>query len=325
MENEREDLIKKLDKFAFNIKNINRIIAIMTVLFIVFCFIAYNRKNAEISAQNEVYNRMIAELEAHQLNVIYSNVTPNNGQVTSNEKEAAKFKNGIEAVIYAFDQFFNYKSYESEGSGRVTAEAAGQNVEVVTSIRNARFESGTEFDEVVRKETKTNFGQTDAVQIVYKNNKKYSRKGSNIRSSSGRWVADFNSTFEDVTQSITKQQFYVVNEETVRTCRDYSFTRTNDGKIEYYKAIVILDPVKSTYGHAKNMQEEGGTSFPEFSKLEISCIIDRDGHLLSYTVLEKMTLTKKIVIDITTTMTMETTTIILSHNKTPKISEPQIW
>lgn len=324
MENRREVIAKKIDNFAFNIKNINRIIAFMTVLFIIFCFVVYKRQNEELKEREEVYSKMLAELEAHQLNVIYSNVTPNNGQVISNEKESAMFKNGTEAIIYAFDKFFSYKTYESQSSGRVTAQAAGQNVEVVTSIRNARFADGAEFDEVVRKETKTNFGQTDAVQIVYKNNKKYTRKGSNIREQAGRWIADFNSSFEDVTQSITEQQFYVVNEETVRTCRDYSFTRTEDGKIEYYKVSAILDPVKATYGYAKNMQEEGGTSFPEFSRLEISCIIGRDGHLLSYNVLEKMTLSKKIVIDITTTMTMETTTIILSHDKTPNISEPQI-
>lgn len=325
VENKREELVQKIDKFAFNINNINKIIAVMTALFIVFGVIFYCKRNNELNYENDVYENMLREIEAHQLNVIYTNVTPNSGQVDSSKiKEDPIFQNAKEATIFAFNKLYNSTSYEIVGSGRTNAEAAGQNVELVMSFTNIRYATGTEFDEIVRKETQTNFGQTDATQSIYKNGRKYQRNGTNIRKSGDSWIADFSGDFQDRTQSITRHPWYIINDQTISMNKFFSFTRDKNGQIAYYKATTILDPKTSVVDYARSIKEEGGTTLPVFSFVEMACIIDRDGNLLSFSMVEEMTLTKHIVVDISTTTTNRTTSVIISTNQNPSLPEIQI-
>ena len=116
MESKREEIAKKLDKFAFNVKNIDRVIAFMVALFLVFALVVYTKKHKEYIVQEETYNRMLAEIEAHQLNVIYTNVKPSSGKIDgSKQKENPMFTNGVDATAYAFGQLYNAKTYETNG------------------------------------------------------------------------------------------------------------------------------------------------------------------------------------------------------------------
>jgi len=325
MESKREEIAKKLDKFAFNVKNIDRVIAFMVALFIVFAFVVYTRKKTDYEQRQAAYSRMLAELEEHQLNVIYANVSPNDGDSSGTYvKEKSMFENGIDAAAYAFEQLRSSKCYETEGYGFVQAEALGQHVEVEMNFKSAQYEDGTQFDENIRKETKTNFGQTEAIQLVFKNGVKYKRTGSNIRSENGAWVADFSGSFSPTGSSVTKKPVIEVRKDTIQFCKDFTFTRTSTGKIAYYKTTVLVDRVKSVVDYAKNIQEEGGTSLPQFSFIQVSCIIDGTGHLLSYTTIETMSLTKTIVVEVNTTMTTETTVFVKSYDQTPSIPYPQV-
>ena len=173
-------------------------------------------------------------------------------------------------------------------------------------------------------ETKTNFGQTDATETVYKNNERYERKGKNVRKENDKWVADFSGNFKKSNYSIKHHPVYLVNNNTVQYNKSFSFVRDADNKILYYKACVLLDSVTAVKEYGQNIKEEGGTSFPEFSEIELSCIIDRDGHLMSYAVSEKMKINKTIVVDITTTTTNKLNYIILSHDVQPSVQEPKI-
>ena len=325
VENKREILGQKIDNFVFNISNINKIIAVLMAMFIIFSIIFYCKDTAEYVRLNNIYETMLKEMEAHQLNVIYTNITPNGGQVDpSKNKEAPKYKNAKEAVAVAFANLDKSSSYEIVGNGRTVAEAAGQTVEIVMSFTNIKYQTGTAFDEFVRKETQTNFGQTDAAQTIYKNGRKYKRNGSNIRKSGDRWIADFSGNFHDVTQSITSHPGYIINNDTIVANKSFSFARDGNGNIAYYKATVLLDPKTSTKYYARNIKEEGGTTLPSFAYVQISCIIDRDGNLMSYSIQEEMTLSKVIVVEITTTTTNKTTCVVLSTNQNPSRPEIQI-
>ena len=315
----------KFDKFAFNVTNINKIIAILTAVFIIFCFVFYIKRDNQLNNENAVYDMMLQELQTHQLAVIYSNVTPNDGQIdTTKVPEAPIFTNAKEAVISAFEKFNNYDTYEILGHGSTTAVALGQTVQIGIGYKNYQFSNGTQLDENVRKELYSNYGQTEAVQNLYKDGKRYVRYGTDIRLSGEYWIATFNSGFTFRNSSINYHTSFVINAQTTQFAKSFSFTRDNKGRIAYYKATVILDPKLSTFDYARDIQEEGGTSFPEFSYIEIACIIDRDGHLMSYTSTEKMTLSKHIVFDITTTATTTRTSLIVSHDVDPSIPEPQV-
>ena len=326
LEEKLQEKYEVIDKFAFNVSNINKIIAIMLVFFIFMCFVYGVKKNDKLNYENNVYENMITTLRSKQLYDMYLNLDQDEGQ-TENIKinENPIFNNAKEAVIFAYNRLVNYKSYDIDGSGVTNAEAVGQQVEVKINYRNVKFLDGVQMDENVRYETQTSFGQTEAAQYAYKNGQRYRRFGSNIRYSNGRYIADFNGSFSQYNSVVKSHPFYIINESTVTYEKMFSFTRKSNGRIAYYKATVFLDTSASVANYAKDIQEQGGTSYPSFSSVELSCIIDPNGDLMSYTATEKMTLSKTIVVDITTTTTTVTTSVLLSHDVEPSVPKPNIW
>ena len=313
---------KKIDSYVFNVDILNKIIAVFASIFVV-CFFAFSIKiNQQRMMESNTYQKMLAELEARQLNDIYNNTT-NDSSSGGGKNETPMFKNAIEAVCFAFDKFINYSTFEIKGSGTVKSSAVGQNVEIVVDMYTAKYDDGIIYNNTVRKETKTNFGQTDATETVYTGTEKYRRLGNNIRKSGDNYIADYSGPFKKVNSEVTSFAYFVVNTETALYSKSFAFVRNKDGSIAYYKASILLDSQKATMDYAQEIKETGGTSLPNITYLELDCIIDRNGELLSYTSIETMTMKKKIVVDITATANNNFTYYFLSHNETPSVAKPQ--
>lgn len=325
MDNKRQIIAKKVDKFVFNAKHLNIIISAFLALFVIMFFVCYSRQSAYIDAQNQKYQKLLDEISEYQLNVIYSNVSPNDGYVdTSKEVEEPMFRDAKEAVVYAFDKLNNYKSYEIVSGGMNYSEAVSQKIEIRNDCRYIKYEDGLELEIACSYETKTNFGQSAGEQNVYVNGGKYQRSGSNVRLENGKATADFSGSFSKTNSPLQHIPHHVVNNQTVRFKNSFSFVRDKNNKIVYYKASVSLDPELSTIYYGQNVKEQGGTSFPVYSKVILSCIIDRDGNLLSYEIDEIMKVTKKVLIDIDATVDSQIIYTLVSHDTTPSVPRPQI-
>ena len=325
LEDRFQEKYEKIDKFAFNVSNINKIIAIMLVFFIFMCFVYGVKKNDKLNYEYYVYENMLTELKNKQLYDMYTNLEHDEGQSENTKiNEKPIFNNAKQAVIAAFNKLYNYSAYEIEGSGVTNAVAVGQNVEIRINFKNVMFLDGVQLDETVRFETQTDFGQSEAAQYAYKNGQRYRRFGGNIRYSNGKYIADFGGSFSRYNSVIKSHPFYLVNSDTVTYDKIFSFTRKSNGRIAYYKATVFLNPQTAVVDYARDIQEQGGTSYPSFSTLEIACIIDPNGDLMSYSVTEKMTLTKHIVFDITTTTTNVMTSVFISHDVEPTMQKPNL-
>ena len=323
MEDKRKMIFKKLDNFIFNSRNLNIITAVVLAVFILSYTVIFSMKSSYQRYENERYERMLSEIEKNQLNIIYSNVSEYSGNSTSSgEIEYPIFKNAKEAVATAFEKYYNYKTYEMKGNGVSNAEAVGQHVEVKNTSLSVKYANGEEYERSCRLETKTNFGQTAASETIYKNGKKYTRQGSDVRTQGDECVANFSGEFKQVDSSITKMTTLLINNDTIQFQRSFSFVRDKNNKILYYKATVTVDPELSTKEYGQTIMEEGGTSFPIFSKIEVSCIIDRDGHLVSWETTEVMKVSKRIIFDITTSITNVINHILLSHDETPSTQMP---
>ena len=325
MENKRELIIKKIDRFAFNAKNLNIVIAVMISLFLIFFAVICSKESAELKLEEERYRQMLADIEEHQLNVIYSNVSSSEGYVDESQTpEKPIFKDAKEAVVYAFEKLYNYNSFEIITKGTNTSEALGQKVTIKNTGKIARFEDGVEYELSKRLEIGSNFGQSGADEAVFKNGNRFVRYGKNIQAKGDDIAADFEGPFQKANSKQTAVAMHLVNKDTVIVKRSFSFVRDKENKIEYYKASVLLDPELSTKTYGINVQEQGGTSYPEFSKVELSCIIDRDGNLMSYQVNQTMKVVKTVLINVTATVQSEITYTVLSFNKQPSIAEPKI-
>ena len=314
MDNKREIIVSKIEKYGFNVKVLNTIIAVMVAIFTIAFFVVYSKEKARYELENSNYAARLKQIEQDQLYLIYGNVTPNNGTVNKKTAEQPMFKNAKEAVVFAFNKFNNYTTYETETTGYTITEVVGQHVEVMLQTKSCRWDDGLEYEQNMIYETKTDFGQSKATECVYQNGK-YIREGKNLRNNNGTLTADFSGKYKKVDSVLTKKPMLIINDQTVLQNVSYSFIRDKNNQILYYTARVRLDTEESIKTYGQSIKEEGGTSYPIFSELEITCNIDRDGNLISYSSHEKMTLSKNIVIigAVTTTMTNDYVTIIKFH------------
>lgn len=318
MDNKREIIVRKIEKYGFNVKVLNTIIAIMVAIFTITFFVVYSKEKARYDLENSSYTARLKQIEQEQLNSIYSNVSPNTGTINKKEVEQPMFKNAKEAVVFAFNNFYNYTTYETETKGYSTAEVLGQNVEVMIQTRSCRWDDGLEFEENMMLETNSNYGQSKATQNLFLNGK-YTRVGTNLRNNNGTLMADFSGKYEKADSVLTSKPMLIINNQTVLQNVGFSFVRDKNNRILYYTAHVKLDTEETVKYYGQSIKEQGGTSFPIFSELEITCNINRDGNLINYIAHEKMTLTKTIVVEITTTTTNDYITTLKSFNQTPSI------
>lgn len=320
MDNKREIIVRKIEKYGFNVKVLNTIIAIMVAIFTITFFVVYSKEKARYDLENSSYVARLKQIEQNQLNTIFGNVTPNNGTINKKEAEKPIFKNAKEAVVCAFDKFYNYSCVETESHGYSIAEVVGQKVEVLIQSKSAKWEDGLEYEQNMMFETKTNYGQSKATESVYSNGK-FVREGKNLRNNNGTLEANFSGTYKKIESALTKKPMYIINTQTVLQNVEFSFVRDKENKILYYTAVVRLDTEETVRYVAQSIKEQGGTTLPVYSELEMTCNIDRDGNLLSYQCHEKMTLAKSIPIlgYINTTTTNDILNIVKSFNQTPSI------
>ena len=313
---------EKIDNLVFNPKFLNIVTIAMAALF-VFLFIAFSFKANSIDNYYEnLYNQMQANLEKYNLNLI-NNSASSNGSASA-EKEQPLFKNGIDAVVSAFELFYAYTSYEVKASGVITSEAVGQNIEIIMNGHFIKFDKDLEYQETRKIETKTNFGQTSASKVVYKNGQKYTCPGSNVQRDDMDLTATYSNNFSKTESSLNSIAFYLINKQTVLSENYYTIKRNPDGSINCYYASVELSPYTSITNYAKEIQEMGKSTLPKFSRISLTCIIDKTGHLISMSTNEFMTLTKNVVIDVTVTTNNKLDYVLISHNETPSIPKPTI-
>ena len=72
MENKRELIVKKIEKYGFNVKILNIIIAVAVAIFTITFFIVYSNKKAEINMESQQYANMMRKIEQEQLDNIFA-------------------------------------------------------------------------------------------------------------------------------------------------------------------------------------------------------------------------------------------------------------
>lgn len=313
---------KFLDKYLLNIKTINIATIILSIMFaIVFLFNGICAQTADDIYMTEYQKRMYV-MDLYNKNFVYSSAL--DSETTTEKKEDALFSNAKEATIYAFEKLNSYTSYELVCTGVTTSMAAGQTVEIVFDQKFIKYESGTEFMQCIRHETKTNLGQSSAIKNLYKDGKAYIAHGDNIRMKDGILYADFGNYKLDTETVLNSIPLYIFDEDSVILSNHFTVNRNANGKIRGYYASVQLSTHYAVKYYAHAVKEQGGTSMPIFSNITVNVELDKDGHVVALTVDEDMSLYKKVVVDIQAFVNNKASYKMVSYNQTPSIAEPTL-
>lgn len=246
--------------------------------------------NNKLNAYEELYASLIASSKEFNNNLFEENNSNNNNNNT--QLDQPLFDDAIAAINYAYN-FTLSNPYDIKVEGMVTATTMGLTVNVKVQGTQIYYENGAVLIETKRYEMNSNFGQTMSTLSYYENNDCWRKGTSSVyMNERGDLVANYNEGFNFIDNYGSPKQI-IVNESTIAKQVYFKINRNvYTNKIESYSASVVLKPTLATKGYAEQVKEEGGLdSMPNYKTLELNCIIDAKGNLVSYNLKENYTST----------------------------------
>lgn len=223
--------------------------------------------------------------------------------------ESSIFDSGIDAFLFAWNNYLNAKSFTITGFVESLAQpsVAGDYI-VHSSMRAAKWEDGYTFQELnqYQKQGSKTLIDMDGGKQSYSNDKeRYERKSTSGigLNDDGTVSANYTSQFKRVSDkdyTPVTPICYIINYETINVCTYFKTSRLSNGKIKNYEVELILNPTTSVKGYDETIKKGGNLDrTPVFSSVVISAILDKEGNFETVRVHEKYTLKKTISVPTT--------------------------
>ncbi len=276
------------------IKIFNICVWICAICYLFAFFSTYFRINGEYARYEAIYAEMLKESNDFNNNNNYNN-SCNSGI----EKEKPMFTDAKTAIDYAYNNYINSEFSEYEVIGNITAQASGITLPIYVQQIQIIYPSGAILCENRVWVEDDKFGVIDSTQRVYNNGKIYKRNAKvdkmTFNKSTGEITADYGD--KEFKYEIDENfATFIVNKNTIT--RDLYFKVNYNpytGQVESYSASASLHTKNAVDGYDKRLMREGTLAeLPKFSKLEIHCVINRDGSLKSAVIKESYTSTRKV-------------------------------
>ena len=257
-------------------------ICIIVAFSYVFAFLAnYLKVSSAYNEYERLYTQMIAESSAFNTKKDFEDSKNNQTQ-----KETPLFYDAITAIDYAYKIVENCSSKEYQIKGNVNVTAAGIKVPVKVQVAQYYFANGAVLDETRQYELETNMGVTKSSLRYYTpDGTLYTKETQDIKENEkGELVVNYTSNFQKTgNYNFTS---YVINRATIDKALYFKVNyNAYTGKIDSYSASARLNIKSAVNGYDKQIQRNGSLdSTPQFSNLEIHCIIGPDGVIKTATI-----------------------------------------
>ena len=299
---------------------------ICAICYLFAFFSTYFRVNGEYARYEAIYAEMLKESKDFNDNNKYNN----SGNKV--ERETPIFTDASTAIDYAYNNYMGAGFSEYEVTGVISAQASGITIPIYINQTQIIYSSGIILSENRVYVEDDKFNVTDATQRVYKDGKIYKRqvKGENIAYNRETNVISANYGSKKF-KFETEEAFttYTINKSTI-TRELYFKVNYNpyNGQVESYSASASLHTRNAVSGYDNRLKREGGLAVtPKFSKLEIHCVINRDGTLKSAVIKESYSSTRNVPVLGTVNYTSEDNfnlKIVNVGTGKPSIDEPVI-
>lgn len=309
------------------IKVMNICVWLCVICYLFAFFSAYFKINGEYERYEAIYAQMLKESSDFNNSYNYENSSS-----SATNKETPMFTDATNAIDYSYNNFLNAEFSEYEATGTVVAGGAGVSLTVKGYQKQIKYTSGAILCECRIWADDNKFGITNANQRLFKNGKVYIRTvfadKMSYNQQTGEIMADYSDKeFEyEVDNDFST---YAINKNTIT--RDLYFKVNYDpytGQVKSYSASASINTKYGVEKYDERLQREGWLSkLPVFSKLEIHCVIGRDGALQSATINESYSSKKNLSVigDVNYTSTDNIAIKVISIGEgEPSIAEPKI-
>lgn len=311
------------------IKIFNICVWLCAICYLFAFFSTYFKVNGEYARYEAIYAEMLKQSSS-------LNNTKNYEEAGNNQqsKETPMFDNAKTAIDYAYNDYINSEFSEYMVKGTVTASASGVTMPINVQQLQIIYPSGTILCEnrIWLENSSLASSIITATQRVYKNGVIYHRVVKMDQMSFNKQTNEITASYGNTKfKKETNEDFYtfIVNRNTI-TRELYFKVNYNPytGQVDSYSASASLHTKKAVDGYDKRLMREGDLlSIPEFSQLEIHCVINRDGTLRTATINESYSSTRKVPVLGTVSYSSTDSfnlTIVNLKTGTPSIAEPVI-
>ena len=299
---------------------------ICAICYLFAFFSTYFKVNGEYARYEAIYAEMLKESNDFNNNNNYNNSGSNV------KKETPIFTDAITAIDHAYNRYINSEFSEYEVKGVITAQASGITLPIYVEQVQIIYPSGVILSENRIWVEDDKFGVIDSTQRVYKDGKIYKRNVKSDKMTFNKETGEITADYGDKKYKFEIDEnfsTFIVNKNTIT--RDLYFKVNYNpytGEVESYSASASLNTKSAVEGYDKRLKREGTLSeIPKFSKLEIHCVIDRDGALKSAVIKESYSSTRKVpvlgTINYSSSDTFNIKILSLGTGK-PSIEEPVI-
>lgn len=276
------------------IKFFNICVWICAICYLFAFFSTYFRVNGEYERFEAIYAEMLKESNDFKDKHDYDNA--GNAGV---QKETPIFTDATTAIDSTYNNFMNTNLSEYSAKGSLVIQASGMTFNVKIQQLQIIYSTGSKLCENRIWLENDKFGITNATQRVYKDGKIYKRDANKDKITYNEETGEISADYEnqEFAYEIDEEYFtFIITKDTI-TRELYFKTNYNpySGKIESYSASASLHAKDAVKGYDKRLQREGDLlSVPNFTKLEVHCVINRDGTLRSATINESYTSSKSV-------------------------------
>lgn len=292
-------------------------ICIICAFSYVFAFMSnYIKVSSAYNEYERIYSKMLAESSEFNTRIDFDK-TDNNQQQT----ETPLFYDAITAIDYAYNMLEQCSTREYQIKGSVNVTAAGMSVPVKVQSAQYYFASGAVLDETRQYELQTNMGVSKSKLTYYANGEMYLKETKDVFLTDDGVGANYSGNYEK--KGNYDYHVYIINRSTIDKQLYFKVNyNAYTGKIDSYSASAKLNIKSAVKGYDKQIQRNGDlNALPEFSNLEIHCIIGADGVIKTATI--KQTYSSKFkIFDYASTDEFNIT--FLNLNKELSVQEPQI-
>jgi hypothetical protein len=279
----------------FSAKSFNKVTMVLVMLLISSIIIStFADVRSDFHIQLE-FERLLSDVD--EFNELHAAFLLDNEQEDIAPAQL-KYETSEEALVAAYENYYNAESYYYENSGRLTAKVIGYPIKIDFWIKAALYLNGDYFQEVIAKEVGTTFGgKKGAFGLFYsaETNTVYRVFSWNVEEINGTWCSDFipaswgRQTIEDYTEEFggpPNSSIYEVNTRTAVKENYYNTIKVpGTNQITEYHVNYELNAILSTkmylgfLSYTLDFVEEGFLRSLSFKTLDVSAIIDNEGYL----------------------------------------------
>lgn len=318
-----EGLIKKL----FCSKTLKTITNIFAILFVMYFFAFAVFQYISTNNLDNTYSTLIASVDDFNTMVSNENSTKSETEIPI---ETAIFSNSKEAGVYAFNQLYNFTSYEIFATGNFFMSALGYDVTGKLNIRAIQYDDKEQYMETVKYQSSgTSLGLTKGTKTLFANDgTRYDLITKSVTATSNSLSANYASSSWKVNEEPKSTQIglYLVNASTIVSSTELEIVyNAITKKISQYQFSLTINPKISTKDYAKMVYEQGGKTLPNFSNIILNCVLDNNGNLISFISNEEYTTQANLSLyEFTANVKNTITYNLLSYNSTVSVQKPII-